>query len=395
MNKKVFSVIAGITIAASLLFSGCGISGQLKDGLIQRLGTVFDTEQEEDIHKEADVTETEEKEQVKQLSASCYAYQTLPQEVRNVYDEIYDAMVSYKEDIVVDTLDKDILDEAYHCVMADHGGVFWVSGYSYTQYTRGEELVRIQFSPKYTMEQEERDQIQSQIDVAADQILEGIQPEAGDYEKAKYVFEYLASKIAYDPSASDNQNIISVFLNKATVCQGYACATQYLLEKLGITSAVVTGWANGTAHAWNIAKLDGEYYYIDTTWGNASYSAESADSANYINYSYFAVTTETLEVTHSPNEELILPLCTAVRDNYYVHENLFFAECDRQAVGEVLADAYYSGEEFCSVKFGDSMAYQEAFDWFLTEQHIIDYCKDMKALYYIEDPVQNVLTVKF
>ena len=374
LSKKVFSVIVTLTIAASVLFSGCGMEEALRSELSQRFGVSFSTERKADTEgTEADAGETEEKEPLPKLSASCYAYQTLPQDVRNVYDEIYDAMVSYKKDIVVDTLDKEVLDEAYHCVMADHGGAFWVSGYSYTQYTKGEELVRIQFSPKFTMEQETRDEIQNQIDAVVDQILSGIPAEAGDYEKAKYVFDYLASEIAYDTSASENQNIISVFLNKATVCQGYACATQYLLEKLGITSAIVSGQANGTAHAWNIAKLDGEYYYIDTTWGNASYSGASEASASYINYNYFAVTTEELEVTHSPKDEIILPLCTAVKDNYYVHENLFFETCDRQAVGKVLADAYYNGKEFCSVKFGSRAEYEAAFDWFITEQHITDY----------------------
>ena len=400
MKKRIFSVILSVTLMFASVFTGCAAEKEFFSSLVQKSGQELLTEQEEaqtestyeNSESEAARANTEEENGQPDLR---YAYQTLPQNERDVYNEIYDAITSYEKDIVVSTLDKEILDKVYHCVMADHGGLFWISGYSYTQYTRGEELVRIRFSPKYTMEQQEKETLQEQIDAAVEGILNGIMPDASDYEKAKYVFDYLASEISYDTQASDNQNIISVFLNKATVCQGYACATQYLLEKLGIICAIVSGEANNTAHAWNIVRLDGEYYYIDTTWGNATYSGESGISSNYINYNYFAVTTEEIEATHHVDDEIILPVCTAVKDNYYVHENLFLPQWDAQAAGQILADAYYGGAEFCSIKFEDRTEYEEAFRYFITEQHIIDYCKEMTSLYYIEDDTQNVLTIKF
>ena len=77
----------------------------------------------------------------------------------------------------------------------------------------------------------ERMDMQAQIDETVSQILAGIDAQAPDYDKAKYVFDYLASNVAYSTGAPDNQNIISVFVNGETVCQGYAAATQYLLEK--------------------------------------------------------------------------------------------------------------------------------------------------------------------
>ncbi len=84
------------------------------------------------------------------------------------------------------------------------------------------------------------------------------------------------------------------------------------------------GTADGQSHAWNLAKLDGEYYYIDTTWGNATYSGDGMGLDSFINYNYFAVTTGELQKTHQPNDDIIVPVCQAVKDNYYVHENLLF-----------------------------------------------------------------------
>ena len=297
--------------------------------------------------------------------------------------------------MALSTLDNEVLHQAYVSVMADHGGLFWVSGYTYTQYTRGEKLVDLHFTPKFTMTDAERMDMQAQIDETVSQILAGIDAQAPDYDKAKYVFDYLASNVAYSTGAPDNQNIISVFVNGETVCQGYAAATQYLLEKLDIPCAVVAGTADGQSHAWNLVKLDGEYYYMDTTWGNATYSGDGMGLDSFINYNYFAVTTGELQKTHQPNDDIIVPVCQAVKDNYYVHENLYFDTWDADSIGNVYRAAYERGDGFCSVRFADRELYEQAFTYFITDQKIVHYCKGLTSLYYLEDSDQNVLTIKF
>ena len=303
MRKKFFSYVAGSAACAALiLLSGCqqttnqlsDITRYVEEKIAEGKGTeVKSKEQETDTEQAAVCGETEKQAEpsVEKQSVDCYVYQTLPEEVRTVYDEVYDAILYEKEDVALSTLDNEVLHQAYVSVMADHGGLFWVSGYTYTQYTRGEKLVDLHFTPKFTLTDDERMDMQAQIDETVSQILAGIDAQAPDYDKAKYVFDYLASNVAYSTGAPDNQNIISVFVNGETVCQGYAAATQYLLEKLDIPCAVVAGTADGQSHAWNLVKLDGEYYYMDTTWGNATYSGDGMGLDSFINYNYFAVTT--------------------------------------------------------------------------------------------------------
>ena len=55
------------------------------------------------------------------------------------------------------------------------------------------------------------------------------------------------------------------------VCDGYSLAYEYLLQQAGIESAVVVGIAGASEaeagyHAWNIVKLDGDWYEVDSTW---------------------------------------------------------------------------------------------------------------------------------
>lgn len=348
------------------------------------------TEQEPESGGAASVQEP-----VAGVSAGKYVYTTLDGECQRVYDEIYQTMCDHTESVRVSTLDAAVLDEAYKAVTADYGGIFWVSGYVYTQYTKGGELIGLDFAPGYTMTQEERDALQGQIDEKAAEILKGVAADASDYQKVKYVFDYLASNVDYAVEAEDNQNIISVFLHQRTVCQGYASATQYLLEQLGIQSAVVTGEASGLAHAWNLVRMDGEYYYVDTTWGNSTFDSEQRGEERFINYNYFGVTTEEISVTHTPNDYFVLPDCTARADNYYIRENRYFSEWDPDAVGALCKAGYEAGNATVSVKFASRELYQQTEQYFIGEKHIADYCAGITSLYYVEDTSQNVLTFRF
>ena len=402
MRKKFFSYVAGSAACAALiLLSGCQqTTNQLSDitrYVEEKIAEGKSTEQETDTEQAAVSGETEKQEEpsVEKQSVDCYAYQTLPEEVRTVYDEVYDAILYEKEDVALSTLDNEVLHQAYVSVMADHGGLFWVSGYTYTQYTRGEKLVDLHFTPKFTMTDAERMDMQAQIDETVSQILAGIDAQAPDYDKAKYVFDYLASNVAYSTGAPDNQNIISVFVNGETVCQGYAAATQYLLEKLDIPCAVVAGTADGQSHAWNLAKLDGEYYYIDTTWGNATYSGDGMGLDSFINYNYFGVTTAEISKTHQADGTLLLPECTATADNYYVREGKYITEWEPEVIGQIYGAAYRNGAVTEEIRFSDTSLYDQAKAYLIDEQHIRDYCEGITGLSYIEDRDQNVLILKF
>ncbi len=60
------------------------------------------------------------------------------------------------------------------------------------------------------------------IEAAVEPIIGGISAEASDYDKVKYVYVTVIINTDYNLNASDNQNIYSVFVNKSSVCQGYA-----------------------------------------------------------------------------------------------------------------------------------------------------------------------------
>ena len=332
---------------------------------------------------------------VESVSYDRYVYQTLSEEEQETYDQVYDCIINYKDKITLSTKDKDVLAKAYEGVMADYGNLFWISGYQYNTYASGNNIIGLEFEPKYTMNEEQRDIYQVKIDSVVSEWLYGINPEASDFEKALYVFETLIEKVDYDADSQENQNILSVFIYQSTVCQGYADAAWYLLDQLGIKSTIVTGTANNESHAWNLVYLDDAYYYMDVTWGNSKYLDDNNDTAKRINYAYLAMTTEEISQNHVITSSFEVPECLSNADNYFVKKGLYYDWFGVDSIGNRLAESYNAGDEEISLKFSNSDLYTRVQTYFFDEKHISDYIQELQSVFYLLDENSNVITIKW
>ncbi|MDE7354896.1 MAG: hypothetical protein K2O06_17900 [Acetatifactor sp.] len=299
-------------------------------------------------------------------------------------------------------LEAEDVDRIFQCVLNDHPELFFVEGYSYTRYTRGERTTAIEFSGTYTMDRETAMERREEIDAAADRLLSGISPDAGDYEKVKYVYDTLIRETDYELGAPDNQNIYSVFVNHVSVCQGYAKATQYLLNRLGVECTLVLGTVDaGEGHAWNLVKVEGDYYFVDTTWGDASYRTEEgqgdADTSDFkvpeINYDYLNVTTAELLRTHTLGGEVEMPLCTQVKANYYVREKALFSAYDEEQLQELFDRALEQGRDDVTVKCADRACFDAMYTALIQEHEIFRYLPDHNgSVAYAQNEDQLSLT---
>ena len=89
-----------------------------------------------------------------------------------------------------------------------------------------------------------------------------------------------------------------------------------------------------------MVRVNDEYYYLDPTWGDASYTSNNSEDGldefvPSINYDYFLVTTDEITRTHSIEKVVELPQCTAVKDNYFVREGLFVEGYDEQQLAQI------------------------------------------------------------
>ena len=100
-------------------------------------------------------------------------------------------------------------------------------------------------------------------------------------EKFAAIYFWIAKNIDYDvknrysnPVYKDIKEIIAeVMKSKKGVCQHYSELFHELSRLAGLTSFVVNGYGKefgkvmNLAHAWNVVRVDGNYYLIDATWG--------------------------------------------------------------------------------------------------------------------------------
>ncbi len=300
-----------------------------------------------------------------------YAYETLEENERTVYNAILKAVEAQLPETDVPSIGKEQVQKILDFVMRDHPEIFWFRGGA-SVIMDGEtgNVNKVQFT--YCMSADERASRQAKLDIAQRSFLESITDSMSDYEVVLRVHKNITSLVDYDtleleaqaaeghvPSdkPDDIRSIYGVFVNRKAVCAGYAKAVEYLLHKLGIEC----GYVRSDTHAWNIVKLEGEYYYLDTTWDDGSNTKKEKSDDNGCGYAYFCITSQDLAQLedHEPVGDLALPECTATACNYFVRHGLYFESCDTDRMRDIVMQSIEAGQLDVAIRCADDNIYNE------------------------------------
>lgn len=109
------------------------------------------------------------------------------------------------------------------------------------------------------------------VDRKVEQILAQVNDDMSEETKALVIHDYFASQFEYDNENFVNDTLPAdsfrsggLIMNRIGVCQAYAYAYKYIMNRLGIECHVVS--SSAMVHGWNIIKIDGAYYQVDCTW---------------------------------------------------------------------------------------------------------------------------------
>ena len=135
----------------------------------------------------------------------------------------------------------------------------------------------IRFSVKYLLDKEQLAWVNTQIDpILSDLQIEG----ESDYMKIKKIYQYVGTHFNYDTTLSKFTHYDGLTTG-TMVCKGYALLTYKLLWRAGIPARIVVGVSSNQPHGWNIVKLDGAWYNLDTTWDAADTGSQGTMYWNY------------------------------------------------------------------------------------------------------------------
>ncbi len=97
-----------------------------------------------------------------------------------------------------------------------------------------------------------------------------------DYEKEFAVYEWVVNNVDYDWTHQDYMQETpresftpyGGLVNHTAVCLGYATTFQLLMDLAGVECITVVGAAFNSEedHAWNMVRLNGNWYCLDVTW---------------------------------------------------------------------------------------------------------------------------------
>lgn len=129
----------------------------------------------------------------------------------------------------------------------------------------------------------------STIEEGVAHALSGVTDTMSDLEKMLYLHDYLVREVDYDLSEVFPGYVYrpeGVFVYRSAVCQGYAEAYSLLLTRLGYESRVVS--SPSMNHAWNMVKLDDNWYHVDATWDDPTNGFDGDFCrGGYVRHTYF------------------------------------------------------------------------------------------------------------
>jgi len=332
---------------------------------------------------------------------SSYYYDQLDEQEKDVYSYLLSQFEIYQSDISVNYVSYETFRSAETALYMDHPEFYWIRDLHTYYRNVFEEITRVE----YPMENAES--YLAQCDAEAQAVIAGIPEGSTSYQTVKYLYESIINSTSYDLEAimagtvSDDQDIRSVLLNHRSVCAGYATTFKYLCDQVGIDCIVSTGTARSGGmeenHAWNAVKLNGQWYWVDVTWGEQEFENGGMET---INYNYLCVPDFMMSDSHIADASLgladegidktfMLPACTDENMEYYHLLGAYFETYDEGAFRSYYLEAYKENpDSVISVRFGSDEEMQKCIQDMITGQKIFD-------LLYTFNPLKSYYQVSY
>ena len=327
--------------------------------------TTINYEVEEKQEKNAaDNVTKEDFEEINDTYVSEYFLDYLTEKEQTVYHQIYKGVHDFEETIKIENnvLKQDDVGDFIVLFTVSNPYLNYIGG-SYTislnkkGYVTG---VNVQYSRTKEQAREERKELNKKID----SILEGIKKDMSQYEKVKYLHDYIITNCTYDDQSEQPYSAYGCLVQGRCVCEGYAKAMLALCDRAGINAIPVIGQAgetgNGQGHIWNKIMIDDKWYDFDVTWDDPVGDMGS----EYIRYDYFGIDDDEFEKNHTPdnNKFMHYPDARSEDADYFVVNDVLCNDgrIADETMKKAIEIAVKNGDGLARIKCTDKDAYIHA-----------------------------------
>ena len=244
-----------------------------------------------------------------------YYYQRMTKPHQAAYHAMKSGFTSLSPSFSVPRLENHELSDIFFKLRLDCPDIFYVTGFSYRFYPQAD---HVELIPEYLFEKSKIKEHQKALSSRVSKLVRPAE-KLSLAEKESYIHDFICQNVRYDKLKKPySHEIIGPLGQGVGVCEGIAKTVKILCDQLGIWCMIAISEANPEKgikyrHAWNIVKIDGDYFHLDATFDN------SLGQDGVIRYDYFNLDDSKVFRDHQP---VIYPIpsCTA-NDKFYYKEN--------------------------------------------------------------------------
>lgn len=267
------------------------------------------------------------------ISMDSYYYNFLSEDQKRIYESIANGVKNFQSEFVVRDYVADDKDKfasevsiAIEAFINDHPEVFYLeseySSYILSSFDGNIGYIRLNYTEDSIESVNQKIELMSQ---KIDEYLEGLDG-LNEYEKELEIHDRLSYSVEYshlEELPREYHTAEGSLLEGVGVCDSFAKALQLIYSRAGIDSIIVLGSLDGNPHAWNMVKINNEWYHVDLTSSHSIY-----EETGIVNHAYFNLDTESEKRFASLDSEELIPEAYQNTYNYYNYNELVISNDD-------------------------------------------------------------------
>ena len=267
-----------------------------------------------------------------------YYYNRMNKAQQNTYHAMKTGLESLASSFQVPRLEAKELMDVYFLLRLDCPEIFYSVKFSYRYYPSSGNAEMV---PEYLFEKSKVKDHQKALKARVEKLVRPAM-KLSEMEKVQYVHDFICQNVHYDKLKKPySHEIIGPLGQGVGVCEGIAKSVKILLDALGVWCIIAISEANPEKgikyrHAWNVIRVNGQYYHLDATFdntlgnqgkGDIRLADNKADKQDMIRYDYFNLCDKQIFRDHEPVIWKV-PACTDGEHFYYKEKKISFTKME-------------------------------------------------------------------